>query len=341
MAPGGCTPHLWDLINRRSFLTQAAFVATGAAGVWYLRDHVIWRAPKATYLGGAASSGWLRFSADEPRIVIVAATVNGAPVRALLDSGAQSSVIDRALAERLGLSSSPIAPVLAYGVSGGPQIGRSTSMDLEAGALRLEGLRAAVLDLDAIASASGRPFDLILGQDMLRTVIADVDFPLGRLAFHDPSRHTIPEGALATPARTDGRELLVPITIESRPLEVVLDTGASGALALSPQSAELAGLLDGRPVGAGASITFGGVSQNRVVTADTLAFAGVEHTDVRVHIYTPGQGARIPPGLLGVEVLEGFRTIIDLGQGRLHLIPGPPRPRQRPQRRRRRRQPPS
>jgi predicted aspartyl protease len=339
VAPGAASPYFTILINRRSFLTQAGILVAAGGAAWWLRDNVVWPAPKASFAGDAAWSGWLAFAADEPRIVIVDVVVNGVRARALLDSGAQSSVVDRGLAQRLALPVSAIAPVLAFGVSGAPQIGRSAAMDLQAGALRLHGLRAAMLDLAPIAAASGRPFDMIIGQDVLRTVVADVDFPNGRLAFHDPERHVLPPGALASPARTEGRELLVPITVESARLEVVLDTGASGALALSPEAARTAGLLDGRPVRSAPSITFGGLSQDRVVRARTLGFAGAEHTGVRVHIYSPAQGARVPTGLLGVEVLEGFRTIIDLGRGRLHLLPGPPRPRPR-RRRRRSRQPP-
>jgi len=325
------------LINRRSLLTQAALLVAAGGAAWWVRDNVIWPAPKPVFGGDGGSSGWLPFNADEPRIAIVDVEINGTAARALLDSGAQSSVVDRGLAQRLALPVSPIAPVLAFGVSGAPQVGRSAALDLQVGALRLEGLRAAQLELAPIAAASGRPFDLIIGQDVLRAVIADVDFPGGRLAFHAPDRHTPPPEAIASPARTEGRELLVPITIESRPLEVVLDTGASGALALSPTSAEAVGLLDGRRIGAAPSITFGGLSQDRVVRARTLGFAGTEFNDVRVHIYSPSQGARFPAGLLGVEVLEGFRVIIDLGRGRLHLVPGAPRPRPR---RPRRRQPP-
>ena len=326
MAPRAPAPHFSLLIRRRSFLVQAATLAAAGGAAWWLRDNVIWPPPKPVFTDVAPSSGWLAFEARPPRIVIVDVTVNGTPARALLDSGAQSSVVDRGLADRLALPVSPIAPVLAYGVSGAPQIGRSVALDLQAGSLRLPGLRAALIDLAPIAAASGRPFDLIIGQDVLRTVIADVDFPKGRLAFHDARRHTLPPGALPSPARSEGRDLLVPIIVESKPWEVVLDTGASGALALSPESARALGLLDGRHVETAPSITFGGLSRDRVVRARTLTFAGVEATDVRVHIYSPAHGARVPAGLLGVEVLERFRIILDLGQGRLHLVPGPPAP---------------
>ncbi len=308
------------MINRRSFLVQAALIAAAGGAAWWIRDNVVWPAPKPAFDGGAASSGWLAFDADSPNIVIFDISLNGAPARALLDSGAQSSVVDRALAARLGLPTSSLTPVMAFGVSGEPQIGKSATMDVRAGALRLSGLRAATLDLASISAGSGRPFDIILGQDVLRSLIADIDFPNGRLAFFDPPQHVLPARAIASPARSDGRELLVPITVEGEPLEVALDTGASGALALSPASAEAVGLLDGRRTVSAPSITFGGLSQDRVVRAKSLGFAGAEFPDRRVHIYTPPQGARVPAGLLGVEVLGRYRVILDLGRGRLHLV---------------------
>jgi predicted aspartyl protease len=317
------------LISRRSFLTQAGILAVGAASVWWLRDHVIWPKPRTAFANAQGSSGWLGFSDDEPRIIIIDAELNGTPVRVLLDSGAQSSVIDRGLAERLGIPLSTIIPVVAFGVSGSAQVGRSASIDLRIGGLVLSALRAAVLEIEPIATASRRHFSVILGQDILEVLVADIDFPGGRVSFHDPERHLMPPGAFAAPARLVGRELLVPVTVEETSLEVVLDTGASGALALSPQAAQTAGLLDGRDVQAAPSITFGGLSNDQLIRARALSFAGADYPDVRVHVYTPAKGARIPPGLLGVEVLERFRVLLNLGRGELHLIPGEPRPRRR------------
>jgi len=293
-------------------------------GVWWLRDNVVWPQVRPVFASEDGSSGWLAFSDARPRIVIVDALVNGAPVKALLDSGAQSSVIDRRLVAELGLQMSAITPVLAFGVSGGPQVGRSAMIDVSVGHLVLPRLRAAALEIAPIAAASQRPFSLILGQDVFRSVIADIDFPRGHVAFHDPARYALPDGAASTPARTGRREMLVPIMVEGSALEVILDTGASGALALSPDAAETVGLLDGRPARRARSITFGGVSQDRMVRAESLTFADTDFRNVSVHIFNPARGPRIPPGLLGVEVLKHFRVIIDLGGGRLHLVPGPP-----------------
>jgi predicted aspartyl protease len=315
------------LISRRSLLTQAAVLAAGAAGAWWIRDHVVWPTPQAAFVRGAVSSGWLSFEDGAPAMVLIDVRVNGRAVRALVDSGAQTSVVDRTLAEAMDLPVSPLAPVVAFGVSGAPQIGRSARLDLQLGELAFHDLRAAVLELAPIAAASGRRFALVLGQDILSQVVADIDFPNNRIAFEDPAAHVTPADALAIPARRLRRELLADVEIEGRPLEVVVDTGASGALALSPDSAEAVGLLDGRPVRSAPSITFGGVSRDRAVRARSLRFAGVVFEDVLVHVYTPPTGAtRTPAGLLGVGVLGGFRVILDLPGGRLHLIPGlPPR----------------
>ena len=320
------------MISRRSFLTQAGVLAASGAGFWWLRNNVLWPEPDLVFHGEARGTGWMPFSSIQPRVVILRASVNGAPVRALLDSGAESSVIDRQLSERLALPATLMAPVMAVGVSGAPQVGRSAMMDVRLGDLTFKGLRAAVLDLAGISSASGRGFEMILGQDLLRQVIADLDFPRDRVSLHEPAAYVLPEGARPATARTDGREMLVPVTVEGDTVEVALDTGASGALALSGETAQTLGLLDGRRVRTARSITFGGVSEDRVVRAERLTFADTHFDDVFIAIYSPARGAPVPPGLLGVGVLERFRVILDQAGGRLHLLPAPPRP--RPRRRR-------
>jgi predicted aspartyl protease len=307
------------LIRRRSFLAQLGLLAAGGAAAWWFRDKVLWPAPEARF-PSAGTTGWLPMLDPHQGVVVLEARLAGRTVRALVDSGAQSSVVDRGLAERLGLPVTAIAPVVvAFGVSGGPQIGRAASLDLTLGGLTIEGLRAAVLDLAPISDAARRPFDLILGQDLLHQVVADFDFPNARLAFVEPPGAP-PAGARALPVRLERRELFTAVSVEGVTIEVVLDTGSSGALALSDETAEAAGLLDGRPVGRAPSLTFGGLSFDRVVRARTLEFADEVFRDVAVHVFSPAQGAPRPSGLLGVEALRRFRLLVDAGRGQVHLV---------------------
>ena len=286
-----------------------------------MREHVLWPAPTPVFADGR-SSGWLDFAEPDAGVPLVVASVNGQRVEALLDSGAQSSVIDQGLAARLGLSTTAIAPIIiAFGVSGAPRLGRTASLDVALGGLILKGLRAAVFELAPVAAASGRGFGMILGQDVLRLLIADLDFPGGRLAFHAPAAYAPPPEARAVPVRSTGRQLLVPVTVEGTALEALIDTGATAALALSVQTAEAAGLLAGRPVESAPAITFGGAARDRLVTVQTATLAGQTFRDLAVHIYTPGGAAPLPAGLVGVEAFARFRAIIDVGGGRLHLAP--------------------
>lgn len=307
------------MISRRTLLSQAGLIAVAGAAAWWARDHILWPSPELVFGDGGTGSGWLPFSNPEQGVVIVEARLRGMPVRVLVDSGAQSSVIDIGLAQRLALPTAVAGPVIvAYGVSGGPQLGRAATLDLGLGALTLNGLRAALFDLSGISTASGRLFQLIIGQDALKALVADIDFPGDRISLENPRTYVLPQGARATTARLQGSELRVPVAVEGAPVEVVLDTGASAALSLSAEAAEAAGLLSGRPVRFARSITFGGAGNDRVVQVRTITFAGRTYADLPINIYEPS-GARVPAGLLGVEALEPFRTIIDLGRGTLHL----------------------
>ncbi|MBJ7512088.1 aspartyl protease family protein, partial [Brevundimonas sp.] len=89
-------------MRRRDLLIRLGLVAGGVAGAWWLRDHVLWRQPKAVF-GVDGSSGWRGYAQPRAATPTVEVLLNGAPVRALVDSGAQYSVVDRALVDRLGL----------------------------------------------------------------------------------------------------------------------------------------------------------------------------------------------------------------------------------------------
>lgn len=311
--------HLRRLFSRRSFLTQAGALALGGAGAWLLRDHVLWPAPKASFRNGAADSGWLPFVQRRDGAATLEVRINGLTVGALLDSGAQYSVVDRVFASQLGLGAGAPIPMIAYGVGGGPQLGRGASLDLTAGDLALTGLKAAMLELGPIAGGAGLAVPLILGQDVLQQLLADIDFPRRRLRFGPAETYPLPQGALRTPSRRQGRALLAEIAVEGAAMEVVVDTGASSALGLAAPAAEAAGLLDGRPVRSAETLVLGGTMQGRVVRAKSLDFAGATYRDVAVHIYEPQPIPGFPRGLLGVEALRRFRVVLDHPRGALHV----------------------
>lgn len=318
------------MTTRRALLTQLGLLGAAGAGAWWLKREVVFPAPHASF-AGPDGSGWLDFALPEP-LTAVEARLSGLraipggvhPVGALIDSGAQTSVLDARTAERLGVRPGAPLPLLAYGVSGRPQVGRAARLDVALGGLVLPGLRVALLDLGPIVEATGGAATLVLGQDVLRQAVLDVDFPGRRLALRPPGFALVPEGGAPAAARLASGELMTAVKVEgAAPAWAVVDTGSSAALALSERAAAAAGLLDGRAATWSAGVTFGGASRSRTVRAARVAFGHVSLEDVAVQIYAGGAAGALPDGLLGAGALDRLQVRLDLARGALGLAPPP------------------
>lgn len=312
-------------ISRRRLLSRLGVLTAAAGGtLWLVRDRLPWPPLELRFANGR-DTPWLPFPA-RGGLIDIAASVNGAPVRAVVDSGAQFSAVDAGVAERLGLPRTLAAPLLAYGVSGQPSMTHTVGLDLAVEGLVAPGLRAAVLDLAAISAATGRDFQLLIGRDVLRHVVVEADFPRRRARFLVPSAYRPPPDARLLPLSETRGAPMTSVRIEDAPpLEVLVDTGASGVLALSEAAARQTGLLaPGRPVTQAHSVSLGGLSLDRVVRARTVQIAGLTLRDVDVQIYRPAANAPAPSGLLGAGLFRRFRMALDLGGRQLHLIPPSP-----------------
>lgn len=304
-------------MNRRRFLTRAALLAGGLAGAWWLRDNVLWRDPAVTFPADG-SSGWLPY--DEPRVSLptVSLQVAGQRVRALIDSGAEYSVIDRGLFETLGLTRAFDLPLVAFGVGGAPQLGRGTTLDLAVGSMRIATLRTAILALGPLAMRDGLSAPLILGQDVLGEAILELDTEARRLRFINRQAHVLPTDVASIPVRRSGGALSTTVTVEGVRIEALVDTGASAVLALARNAAEAAGLLDGRPARAGASIVLGGSIASHIVRAQSVSFGDRQYLDVETPIYADVALPWFPRALLGMAAFAGRRLVLDLGGAALH-----------------------
>lgn len=312
------------MISRRALLANIPVLAAGGAAVWFMRDRIPWPPPRVTYARGDRTA-WIAL--PEPGgLIDIQCQIGGRDIRAVVDSGAQFSAIDRELAEALGLKRTATLPMLAYGVSGDPSLTHTVKLDLALPGMSVSGMRAAVLELTNLSQITGRGFSLLLGRDVLRELVVDIDFPLRRVAFQTPETYVPPRDALPAPLKLVGGAPMIAVRIEGGPpIDVMVDTGATGLLALSAKTAETAGLLSaGREVRSAHSVSLGGLSLDRVVTARRIEIAGVSLTNVGVQIYDPSARAAVPAGLLGTGFLRRFRMALDLGEGRLFLARSTP-----------------
>ncbi len=305
-------------MNRRAFLTRAVLIGGGLAGAWWLRDNVFWRDPRVTF-GPDGSSGWLPYEEPRASVPTIAVTVAGTPVRALVDSGAQYSVIDRSLFEALGLTKAFDLPLVAYGVGGGAQIGKGVTLDVQVGGMRVEALRAAILSLGPLAGGEGLSAPLILGQDLLGQTVLELDTAERRVRFLQREGHVLPADVAPVAAGRKGSALTTEVSVEGAVIQAVVDTGASALLALSREAAEGAGLLDGREARRGSSIVLGGQIESAIVQARTITIGDEIHRDAEAAIYADVPLPGFPAALVGMEAFVGRRIVLDLAAGRLHV----------------------
>lgn len=305
----------------RRLLLRLGLGAAVVGGTFWVRDHVLWAPPKAAFSDPARTTGWLPWAVRHTAVPTVQVTIAERQVNALIDSGAQYSVIDRALFAALsadrGAPRGFDLPLVAYGVSGEPQMGKGATLDLSVGSLRLTGLRTGILMLGPLAGAEGLSTPLVLGQDVLGRLRFGVDTDRRRLVFTAPDADRLPPDVSPVRVTRRGRALVAAITVEGMRIDAVVDTGASGLLSLRRSVADAAGLLDGRPVEHGSSLVLGGAVAARIVRARTMTFADQVHRNRPVSIFADTAAPGVPDALLGMGAFAGRRAVIDLGAGRL------------------------
>ena len=302
-------------MKRRTFLLRAVGAAAVVGGAYWLKDQVLWPAPKLAF--GAEGSGWLDFAVRNTTVPTVEIELGGRKVTALLDTGAQYSVIDRGLVDELGLGDRFDLPLIAYGVGGEPQTGKGVSLDIRIGALDVPRLRAAILDLGPLASAEGLGAQLVLGQDLFSACVMELDLKARRMRLSDPASFAPSSDMMEAEVRLKGTALTTEITLEGAVVQAVVDTGFSGLIALSTSAATTAGLLDGRDETSGTGIVLGGMAKARIVRAETLTFDNQLRRGVQVQVFEDSPLPNYPQALLGMEMFEGLKIALDLGRGRL------------------------
>ncbi|RZJ40477.1 MAG: peptidase aspartic [Brevundimonas sp.] len=306
-------------MNRRNLLLRAAGLLAVAGGAWWARDHLLWPKPRLIF-GPDGAAPWLPYA--RPSLTpTVRVMLEGREVLALIDSGAQYSVIDRTFFDSLPAEGRSLfdMPLVAYGVGGGAQVGRGTSISLTLPGLTITELRAGILNLGPLASEDGLRTPLILGQDVLGEAVLALDpaKKYARLLHRDV--FVRPPDLIETLVNKQGSALTAVLAVEGRDVRAIIDTGASGLLGLSRNAAEEVGLLDGRPQREGTSLVLGGSMRSTVVEASRVTFADHLYQRVDVGVFEQPPLPNFPGGLVGMEAFADRRVALDLGEGRMHV----------------------
>ncbi|HUI62842.1 MAG TPA: retroviral-like aspartic protease family protein [Steroidobacteraceae bacterium] len=203
---------------------------------------------------------------------VVAGQVNGQPVKVLIDTGTSVSFVWESAARRLGLPLASVRSVKVFGVGGEATVQGTTVRELQVGSYSARDVSLAVLD----RSRAVGPDDpaVVLGNDFFSQSAAEFDLAQGSIRLLRPSgcqtddlaywSHTYSLAELARP-RGDDPQIRLSVSINGRPVDAVLDTGARTSV-ITQAAAQSAGVVPAPHGGAapGSQGKLGGVGASSV-----------------------------------------------------------------------------
>ncbi|WP_296599445.1 aspartyl protease family protein [Phenylobacterium sp.] len=276
-----------------------------------------------TFPAGRAHTDPLAFELFAGTRINIPATVNGVPAPVMLDSGAETTVLDNAFAESLGIK--PTAVVDAVGTGGRDVAELASGVTIKVGDVELRDMTVALLDLKPIAAAIGRPLPVVLGKEVLNALTVQLDFADKTITFHDPARFKPEPGAVAVPVSNVSGLHAIPASIEGgKPVLMDFDLGNGQPLLVFPSYWKPQGMLADRPTSKGLSGAVGGIRPRTVASVKTLTIAGVTLRDIPAVFGDEDNSAfntGHTSGNIGMPILGRFDVTTDYSRGRLLLKP--------------------
>jgi len=249
--------------------------------------------------------------------LLLAASVNGTPVVALLDSAAETTILDRDFAARLKLGHGT-----AVSGQGSGQAAFEASVvegvTLAAVGLRLPNQTVAVADLSDVSSRLiGHRLDVILGREIFDAARLRIDIARGFIEVVAPS--SVPSGVRLELRTEHGVETL-PVRVEDgETVAATFDLGNGSRALLGAGFAARAQLLtDGRHIGFETGGGLGGAATRQVLTLRSLEVAGRRFSDVPAAIDPQPSASDLN---VGVSILRHFVITTDFSQHVIWLEP--------------------
>jgi len=262
-------------------------------------------------------------------LVILKARVNDSePAWFIFDTGAESTVIDAGFAKELSLKHS--GTTLGTGSAGTATAGVIRGASLRLGDLGATNITLYSLALSGFTPAFGMKISGIIGNDVTRYVVADIDYEKSVLHLYSPETFTPPAGVEQIPLIIEGnlpfvRTTIVPQGRRAIPAKLELDTGSTGALLFNSPFVQRNRLISSLKSSFNAKT--GGVGGSGQSTVGRIASLDLGRTTVKSPIAVLYRGTRGDnasakyDGLLGGAVFRRFRFIVDMPGRRAFFQP--------------------
>ena len=256
--------------------------------------------------------------------LMVDARINGHPVRALLDSAAESTLIDRKAAASLQISGGTSVTGQGSGAENF-EAAEVKGVTLEAFGVTMKDQTVAVIDLSDVGRRLlGHPLDVVLGREIFDSARLRIDIDGKQITVVGRDPKQVPRGVELALVTEHGIET-IPVRVEGHEtVRATFDTGNGSEVLIGSKLADKLHLLsDGRPSKLSAGGGLGGELQRKVVTLRTLEIAGQRLTDVVAAIDTRPSASDVN---VGISVLRHFLITTDFAQHVVWLEPRAARP---------------
>ncbi len=174
--------------------------------------------------------GELPITMDRGRI-LVDASINGTPVKMLVDTGAEVTILYRETAEKLGLRATQVGyGAKIYGAGGGDLLSQAGVKELQVGGFVAKGINLAVAGHQNADISAG-----LLGAGFILQTDVEFDVPEGKLRFFKPSgcagdqvvywgkAYAVAENVAPNP----GTRITLSVKLGDAAVRATLDSGAS------------------------------------------------------------------------------------------------------------------
>lgn len=260
-------------------------------------------------------------------ILIPVELENGTSCVFLLDTGAATSIVDTRVADKLNISIHGTAKM--RGVGGEVDGQQVRPQFLRVGTIRLERPTLVSLPMSGVSAGLGREIDGLLGWDILRRYVVEIDYAAARVTFHESAEFSPPSDVESIPLTDDVTPLIRAHLLFANhdPAGGLfqLDTGFSSAIRVNRDFTDRNKLLqaagatvEDQAIGTGGAES---IRRGRAVGLQCGRFV-ISHPIVsfyRERKSTPGGERSV--GNLGGEFLRRFKVTLDAGGQRLWLEP--------------------
>ncbi len=279
--------------------------------------------PKDYGIAGDAPSTAIPFR-QVNRHIYVELKLAGRPVTLACDTGGLN-VISPELAKELGVSVTGNLRGTGVGESA-VDIGVAKIPRVELGAAFLADQTFYVLPLDALSEAEGAPMRGLVGFEVFRRFVVELDYERARLTLHDPARFTYQGEGRPVPFVFEERTPLVEGEIDGIPGRLAIDTGSRSSLDLTAPFVEAHGLR-ARYAPKFSGVTgwgVGGPSRGELIRVGELRIGDYRVVGPVAKLSVQKEGSftdRYLAANVGAGVLERFHLVFDYGNQRIYFAP--------------------